>query len=508
MIKRALLSVYDKTGIVELAERLHELGIEIVSSGGTFRRIQDAGIPVRSVESVTQSPEMLDGRVKTLHPAIHGGILARRDLPAHMTTLAEQQIEPIDMVVGNLYPFSATIAQPDVTMELAIENIDIGGPSMLRSSAKNFRDVIVLCDPADYQEVIAALQQEGDLSYEQRLALSAKAFGHTAHYDSLISNYLSNVKFPTEITFGGEKHAELRYGENGHQRAAVYRTGAKGPSILGAIQLQGKAMSYNNYNDADAALRMILEFDQPAAIAVKHTNPCGAAVAEDILTAYKMAHDADPVSIFGGIVALNRPVDQALAKEMRKIFLDIIIAPGYSDEALEIFKKKKNMRVLEIPNMREGSAHHLEVRTILGGYLVQETDAIPIADEKWKVVTIEQPSAQEQADLEFAWKLIKHVKSNSIVVVKNGQTLGVGCGQVNRIDAARYALNRGGEACQGAVLASDGLFPFSDVVEEAAQYGISTIIQPGGSIRDEDSTNAANQRGMAMIHTGIRHFKH
>ena len=508
MIKRALLSVYDKTNIIEFAKKLHNMGVELISSGGTYRKISGAGIPVLSVADVTKSPEMLDGRVKTLHPSIHGGILAKRNSEEHMATISRHNILQIDMVVCNLYPFAETIAKPDVTLDLAIENIDIGGPSMIRSAAKNFADVIVVIDPSDYDSICNSLANDGQVNFNNRKALAAKAFAHTAHYDSLITNYLGEEKFPQEINFAGTKVAELRYGENSHQEAAVYTTNSQGASILNAKQHQGKALSYNNINDADAALRMALEFNKPAAIAVKHTNPCGAAVADDILTAYKRAHDADPVSIFGGIVALNQRVEEDLALELTKIFLDIVIAPEFSEEALKVFKKKKNLRVLAVENMSKGAQQDLEVKRVLGGYLVQDGDYLKTEDENWKTVTEASPTEKQMQDLEFAWKLIKHVKSNAIVVVKDNQTLGVGCGQVNRIDAARYAFKRGGDNCQGAILASDGLFPFADVVEEAASHGISAIVQPGGSIRDQLSIDKANENNMPMIFTGIRHFKH
>lgn len=508
MIKRALLSVYDKTNIIEFAKKLHDMGVELISSGGTYRKISGAGIPVLAVEDVTKSPEMLDGRVKTLHPSIHGGILAKRDNKQHMSTIKQHNIKQIDMVVCNLYPFAETIAKPNVTLDLAIENIDIGGPSMLRSAAKNFADVIVIIDPNDYNNIAESLAKDAGLSFSDRKALAAKAFAHTAHYDSLITNYLGEVKFPQEINFAATKQAELRYGENSHQQAAVYTTNSQNASILNCKQHQGKALSYNNINDADAALRMVLEFNKPAAVAVKHTNPCGAAVADDILTAYKRAHDADPVSIYGGIVALNRKVEENLAKELTKLFLDIVIAPEFSEEALKVFKKKKNLRILEVQNMAKGADQAPEVRRILGGYLVQDGDYLKTEDEDWQVVTNSKPTDQHYQDFIFAWKLIKHVKSNSIVVVKNGQTLGVGCGQVNRIDAAKYAFKRAGENCKGAILASDGLFPFPDVVEESAKHEIAAIIQPGGSIRDKLSIEKANENNIPMIFTGIRHFKH
>ena len=505
MIKRALLSVYDKEGIIDLAKSLSSSGVEIISSGGTYKTISEAGIPVVKVSDYTGSPEILDGRVKTLHPKIHGGILARRDLKEHIDTLKINEILEIDMVVGNLYPFEETIKSPNVDLQTVLENIDIGGPSMIRSAAKNYKDVVVLTDKNDYKLIIEKLEGDNEISLEVRKALAVKAFAHTAYYDTQITNYLDSQVFPDTLCLAANKYQELRYGENPHQKASVYKTDSS-TSILSAKKLQGKELSYNNINDGDAALRMVLEFNRPTAIAVKHTNPCGAASADSILEAYKKAHDADPKSIFGGIVALNRPVDESLAIEMTKIFLDVIIAPGFTSEAKAVFAKKPNTRVLEVS--MDSISLKSEVKSILGGYLVQNSDTLGIEDEDWKLVTNKELSNDQQADAEFAWKLIKHVKSNAIVVVKNEQTLGIGCGQVNRIDAAIYALNNGGSECKGALLASDGLFPFADVVVESARYGIEAIIQPGGSIRDNESIDAANEYDISMVFTGYRHFKH
>lgn len=507
-MKRALISVYDKSGIVDFARGLQQQGIEIISTGGTARQLQDHGITVHQITDLTGFPEILDGRVKTLHPRVHGAILAKRSNAEHMQVLEQHQIQTIDMVVCNLYPFEATIARPQVSLEEALENIDIGGPTMVRAAAKNFSDVVVVVDPADYDQVLYELSSTGTVGLNTRKKLAAKAFRHTAVYDAVISSYLSEEKLSGELALGLRKAQELRYGENPHQSAAVYRTLESGASILAAKQLQGKALSYNNINDADAALRMVLEFSRPAAVAVKHTNPCGAAEADDIVTAYQRAHDADPVSIFGGIVAVNRPITAALAEEMNKIFLDIILAPEVTPEARAILAKKKNLRVLEVPGFEQGYGNALEIRSVLGGALVQERDMLRIEQEEWQTVTSHTVSAEQLDDLRFAWKVVKHVKSNAIVVVKDSCTLGIGCGQVNRVDAARYALARGGDACHGAVLASDGLLPFPDVVEEAARAGISAIVQPGGSIRDRLSIEAAEKYGIAMLFTGVRHFKH
>lgn len=505
MIKRALLSVYDKEGIVELAKQLEKNEIEIISSGGTYRLLRENGITAMQVEDITHFKEILDGRVKTLHPNVHGGILALRDNEKHMKTLVEEEITPIDLVVCNLYPFEATIEKEGTSLETALDNIDIGGPSMIRSAAKNFVNCLVVTDKEDYAQLIQKLN-EGVFDFAFRKTLAIKAFTHTAYYDTKIANYLNLELLPDTLTIAAKRDQSLRYGENPHQKAASYISGNTKSSILAAKQLQGKELSYNNINDGDAALRMVMEYEQPAAIVVKHTNPCGAAVAKDILTAYKKAYEADPISIFGGIVALNRPIDEELAQELMKTFLDLIIAPKVTDKAKVILAKKKNTRVLEVD--MSGEANTVEIKSILGGYLVQESDNLSIGEEPWETVIGEELSQEVLSDAEFAWKLIKHVKSNSIIIVKDNATLGIGCGQVNRIDAAKHALNSGGEKCQGALLASDGLFPFDDVVKEAAKYGIKTIIQPGGSIRDQDSIDAAKEHQMTMVFTKRRHFKH
>jgi phosphoribosylaminoimidazolecarboxamide formyltransferase/IMP cyclohydrolase len=505
MIKRALLSVYDKDGIVEFAKGLEKNDIEIISSGGTYRLLKDNDVMVKKISEVTNSKEILDGRVKTLHPKIHGGILALRNNEDHMKTLKEEGIVPIDMVVCNLYPFESVIKKDNTTLEVALENIDIGGPSMIRSAAKNFNNCLVVTDKNDYELVIKQIEAD-NIAPEFRKKLALKAFSQTAYYDSIISNYLREETLPEILTAAAKIDKKLRYGENPHQKAASYSTNQVKTSILNAKKLQGKDLSYNNINDADAALRMILEYSEPTAIAVKHTNPCGAGSADDILTAYKKAHDADPVSIFGGIVALNRPINEELAKELTKIFLDVIIAPKVTEKGKAILASKKNTRVLEVE--MDDYNQPLEIKSILGGFLVQENDNINIDEEAWEVVAGENLSEKDLSDVKFAWKLIKHVKSNAIIVVKDLATLGVGCGQVNRIDAAKYALNSGADKCSGGVLASDGLFPFDDVVKEAAKYGIKTIVQPGGSIRDQESIDAAAENGITMIFTKTRHFKH
>lgn len=514
MIKRALLSVSDKTDLVDFAKALVELGIELVSTGGTHRLLSKHGIPVLAADDVTGFPEMLDGRVKTLHPYIHGGILARRELEPHMSALATHNIKPIDLVVCNLYPFAATIARSDVTLAEAIENIDIGGPSMVRSAAKNHGDVAVVTDPARYNEIIDCLRQLGEVPLQLRQQLALEAFRHTAHYDAMIAAYLGQQYAPEQplpetLTLTFERKQLLRYGENPHQAAAFYGEPlVVGPSLAQAKQLQGKELSFCNLNDADAALSLVQEFRQPAAVAVKHANPCGVACANDILTAYKLAHDADPVSIFGGIVALNRRVDADLAKKLSEIFLDIIIAPEFSAEAQTILRKKKNLRLLAVGPLATDKPLGLDYKRVAGGLLVQTPDNLLPSDEPWHTVSTEAVGSEQMDDLRFAWQVVKYVKSNAIVVVKHGVTLGIGMGQVNRIDAAKHALARAGEAAQGAVLASDGLFPFPDVVEAAAAAGITAIIQPGGSLRDEESIKAVNNHNIGMVFTGHRHFRH
>jgi phosphoribosylaminoimidazolecarboxamide formyltransferase/IMP cyclohydrolase len=514
MLKRALISVSDKTGIVDFAAALGRLGVELVSTGGTYRLLRDSGLQVLSIDEVTGFPEMLDGRVKTLHPRVHAGLLARRDLQQHMDTLAEHAIVPIDLLVCNLYPFAETVARPGVTLDEAIENIDIGGPSMLRSAAKNHQAVAVVVNRAHYDQIINYLESVGEfpLQFRQRLAL--EAFRHTARYDAMIAQYLGQQYAPDELlpetlTLTFDRAQSLRYGENPHQQAAFYReVNAPPPSLAKARQLQGKELSFCNLNDADAAMDMVRQFTQPAAVAVKHTNPCGVAVGDTLVEAYRRAHDADPVSIFGGIVALNRTVDEATALELKKLFLDIVIAPEFSPEAAAILSAKKNLRLLAVGPLVPASQAGLDFKRVTGGLLVQNADLIAPEAENWQVVTEAAPSEEQLQDLRFAWRVVKFAKSNAIVVAKHGATCGIGTGQVNRIDAAISAMERGGAATAGAVLASDGLFPFSDVVEAAAAAGIKAIVQPGGSIRDQESIEAANRHGIAMVFTGHRHFRH
>ncbi|MED4990478.1 bifunctional phosphoribosylaminoimidazolecarboxamide formyltransferase/IMP cyclohydrolase [Parageobacillus toebii] len=510
-VKRALLSVSNKEGIVSLAKQLVELGVEIISTGGTKKTLEEAGVPVIGISDVTGFPEILDGRVKTLHPMIHGGLLAIRDNERHQSELREHHITPIDLVVVNLYPFQQTIAKSDVTFAEAIENIDIGGPTMLRAAAKNHQYVTVVVDPADYDTVVQELKEHGDVSAETKLKLAAKVFRHTAAYDAMIAEYLTNKtgeEYPESLTITFEKKQALRYGENPHQTAAFYKKplGASF-SIAQAMQLHGKELSYNNINDANAALQIVKEFTEPAAVAVKHMNPCGVGVGATIYEAFTKAYEADPTSIFGGIIALNREVDKETAEKMHEIFLEIVIAPSFSKEALDILTQKKNIRLLTVDFTALNTKEKLLV-SVQGGLLVQETDTHTLDDAEIKVVTKREPTEQEWEALRFAWKVVKHVKSNAIVLAKDGMTIGVGAGQMNRVGAAKIAIEQAGEKAKGAVLASDAFFPMDDTVEAAAKAGITAIIQPGGSIRDADSIKKADEYGIAMVFTGIRHFKH
>ncbi|MBB5355712.1 phosphoribosylaminoimidazolecarboxamide formyltransferase/IMP cyclohydrolase [Anoxybacillus mongoliensis] len=511
MKKRAIISVSNKKGIVTFAKQLAELGVEIISTGGTKRVLAEHGIPVTSISDVTNFPEILDGRVKTLHPNIHGGLLAVRDDKTHQQQLQAHNITPIDFVVVNLYPFQETIAKPNVTLMEAIEQIDIGGPTMLRAAAKNHAYVTAVVDPADYDVVIEQLKQYGEVLLETRRALAAKVFRHTAAYDAMIAQYLTNVvgeTYPETMTMTFVKKQSLRYGENPHQTAAFYERPLSSPfSMAAAKQLHGKELSYNNINDANAALQIVAEFTEPAAVAVKHMNPCGVGVGETIAEAFQKAYEADPTSIFGGIVALNREVDEQTAAKLHDIFLEIVIAPSFTEQALAILTKKKNIRLLTVDFQSERKQEPFFV-SVRGGLLVQDEDIYTIDDANIQVVTERQPTEEEWANLTFAWRVVKHVKSNAIVLAKDGMTIGVGAGQMNRVGAAKIAIEQAGENANGAVLASDAFFPMSDTVEVAAQAGVTAIIQPGGSIRDEDSIQKANEYGIAMVFTGVRHFKH
>jgi phosphoribosylaminoimidazolecarboxamide formyltransferase/IMP cyclohydrolase len=513
-MRRAFLSVSDKTGIVDFAKELVKLGFEIVSTGGTSVMLQEKDVPVTPVSDVTGFPECLDGRVKTLHPNVHAGILAMRSNAAHMKQLEELNIQPIDIVAVNLYPFKQTILKPDVAFEDAIENIDIGGPSMLRAAAKNFKDVTVVVDIDDYERVLDEYREKGSISEYLRLELCRKVFEHTAAYDALIASYLctqnSACELPDQLTLTYEKVQNLRYGENPHQRAAFYRQITPDTSCLHAAeQLHGKELSYNNINDANGAVELLREFEETTVVAVKHANPCGVCSAPTLLEAYKGAHDGDPVSIFGGIVAMNETVDEATAKEMANIFLEIIIAPDFSEEALEILTQKKNLRLLKLPAMmkKRDSTLTKDLKRVAGGLLFQDGD-MQLLNGEPTIMTKRAPSDQEMEDMLFAWKVVKHVKSNAIVIAKGKRTLGICPGQTNRIWAAEEAIKRSKKEAQGAVMASDAFFPFNDCVMAAAKAGVSAVIQPGGSIRDDDSVQACDTAGMAMVFTNMRHFKH
>ncbi len=511
---KAIISVSDKTGAVDFARGLAELGCELYSTGGTYKALAEAGVAVTSVSKLTGFPEILDGRVKTLHPAVHGGILARRDQPSHLEELAKSGIEAIDLVAVNLYPFVETVTRPGVTLDDALENIDIGGPTMIRAAAKNFPHVLVVIDPADYSSLLDLLRA-GEVPLEERRRLALKAFQHVASYDTAIAQYLrAEEAFPQQLTISLGKLFDLRYGENPHQRAAVYREdsvlwGGRTGGIVAAEQLHGKALSYNNFLDADAAWRASLDFAEPTAVVVKHTNPCGLACHQDLAEAYRRAVSGDPVSAYGGIVAVNRELTGEAAEEIGKTFYEIVIAPAFAEEALTILQKKKNLRLLQLDEKAAiGSATALEYRRVSGGFLAQEPDAYLDDAIELQVVTKRAPSEQELADLRFAWKVVKHVKSNSIVIVKDRTLLGMGAGQPNRVTSVHLALRRAEERARGAVLASDAFFPFPDGVELAADGGVTAVIQPGGSIRDQEVIEAADARGMAMVFTGIRHFRH
>lgn len=515
---KALISVSDKTGVVEFAKGLVALGWEILSTSGTMKLLKESGVPVTSVSDVTGFPEICDGRVKTLHPKIHGALLARRDIPEHMKELKDNDIDTIDLVCVNLYPFRETIAKPDVTMEDAVEHIDIGGPSMLRSAAKNWESVTVVCNPADYETILSEIKADGNTTRETRLKLSAKAYTHTAEYDMAISTYMrAQAGLPEKLFLEYDLKQELRYGENPHQEAKFFASTVKEPfSLATAEQLNGKELSYNNIQDANATLNIAREFDEPFCVGVKHMNPCGSATGKTVAEAWKKAYEADKTSIFGGIVAANREIDLETAQMLKPIFLEIVMAPSFTPDALELLCTKKNLRVLKVDMSKDNTVRKQYV-SMNGGMLVQDRDinTKPVSAEQ--CVTEAKPTAEQLADLEFAWKIVKHVKSNAIVVAKNGMTYGVGAGQMNRIGSAEIALKQAQATLkeegkdimtEGLVLASDGFFPFNDCVALAAEYGIKAIVQPGGSIRDEDSVKLADEKGITMLFTGERHFKH
>ena len=511
---KALLSVYDKTGIVDLSRALAEAGCELVSTGGTARDIANAGLSVTEVADLTGVPEMLDGRVKTLHPVIHAGILARRDLESHRAELERSRIQTIDIVAGNLYPFTQTVSAADTTLQDALENIDIGGPTMIRSAAKNFPSVLVIVDPSDYDWIARRVAENGldspAFTMDERKELARKAFQHVALYDTTISRYLAaeseEVSWP-ELTLGYNRAADLRYGENPHQKASLYTSALTSGGIVGAERLHGIEMSYTNYLDADAAWRVVSDFPEPAVVIIKHTNPCGLAVHSDQPTAYRLAFEGDSVSAYGGIVGFNRPVTADTARAMRGVLFDIIVAPDYEEDALKTFRRRSRTRILKVaPEI--GPSARLDIRPVTGGALMQTPDDIAEDPSDWQVATEIAPTADQLRDLAFAWRACKHIKSNTIVLAKDNALVGMGAGQPNRVTSVHLALRIAEDNARGSVLASDAFFPFPDSVEMAAEGGIVAIVQPGGSIRDEDSIAAANRLGIAMALTGTRHFRH
>ena len=514
---KALISVSDKTGIVEFAKRLEKQGIEIVSTGGTYKKLKEEGIKVMEISELTGFPECLDGRVKTLHPIVHAGILARREKEEHRKQLEELNIDTIDFVVVNLYPFKQTILKDGVSLEECVENIDIGGPTMLRSAAKNYQDVTVITNPKDYENVLKELEENGRVSKDTKFRLMQAVFEHTANYDAMIANYIKGQRkdesLPEKLTLTYEKVQEMRYGENPHQKAALYKEiGKCEGSLTTAKQLNGKELSFNNINDTNGALELLKEFEEPTVVACKHGNPCGVGSAANIYDAWKKAFNADKTSIFGGIVTINEEVNVQMANEMKEIFLEVIVAPSFEPEALEILKQKKNVRILELPTIRiKQKETAYDIKKINGGVIVQTIDA-KLLDE-YEVVTETKPTPEQMEDLLFTWKIVKYVKSNGIAIGKNKQSIGIGPGQVNRIWATKQAIEHGEELIEkgivnGAVLASDAFFPFADCVEEAHKAGIKAIIQPGGSIKDKDSIDKCNEYGIAMVFTKMRHFRH
>ena len=510
---KALLSVFDKTDLEVIGRALETAGFELVSTGNTHRSLEEAGLEARQVSDLTGFPEMLGGRVKTLHPGIHGGILALRDNPGHVRELNENGIGLIDVVVSNLYPFVDAVSRPDATLQDALENIDIGGPTLIRASAKNFPHVLIVVDPFDYGWLAERLAEGpgavSPVSIEERRALAQKAFQHVAAYDTAITRYLNegDPLSGTEITFGYRRVSELRYGENPHQSGALYGDPLEPGGIAGASQLHGRPLSFNNILDADAAWRAVKDFEDTAVAVIKHSNPCGLAVHPDQPTAYRRAFEGDTVSAYGGIVSFNRPVQTGSARAMRGVFYEVVVAPGYDREALEVLTKRKNLRVLEVRPTRGGSGA-LDVRLVSGGALVQTTDVLDEDPAAWRIVTERHPTDREMADLAFAWKVAKHVKSNAIVVAKDLALLGMGAGQPNRVNSVRLSLGAAGAGSEGSVLASDALMPFADNVETAGEAGVAAVVQPGGSIRDDEVIAEADRRGMTMVFTGVRHFRH
>lgn len=510
-MKRALVSVSDKTNLVEFVSELTKLGYEIISTGGTKKALEAAGIQTIGISEVTGFPEIMDGRVKTLHPKVHGALLCVRDNPDHVKQIQDLGINYIDLVCVNLYPFKETVMKSGVSHEEIIENIDIGGPSMLRSASKNYQSIPVLCDPADYAGVIKELQDNGETTLATREALAAKVFRHTARYDAMIADYLtakSGEKFPESFTITYDKVQDLRYGENPHQAAAFYKGMNPQYSLANAKQLHGKELSYNNIQDGNAAIEILKDFEgQPAVVGLKHMNPCGVGIGSTIEEAWDKAYEADPVSIFGGIVAFNEPVNAAVAEKLSSIFLEIIIAPKFDEDAFAILSKKKNIRLMELDTTLDVHAKY-KVTNVNDGLLVQDIDDHKIVEDDLRCVTNRKPTEEEMKQLLFAWKVVKHVKSNAIVLVKDNMTIGVGAGQMNRVGAAKIAIEQAGEKAKGSVMSSDAFFPMPDTVENAVAAGVTAIIQPGGSIKDQLSIDVCNEHGIAMVYTGVRHFKH
>ena len=505
-IKRALVSVFDKTGLVELGHSLEGLGIEILSTGGSAKTLRDSGVSVTDVSDYTKFPEIMDGRVKTINPLVEGGILGLRD--KHNKDAEDNNIKWIDLVVCNLYPFSETINKDDCDLAMALENVDIGGPTMIRSAAKNVGWVTVVVDPSDYPALAKDLNNDNSIRYETRKIFSAKAFGHTAQYDVIIHNYMKGTPLSDEFSLTYEKHSEMRYGENPHQAAAAYKiSGDSSNSVLNAKIHQGKKLSYNNIMDADAAFSCLKEFEETACVIVKHANPCGVSKGENMLEVYKQAFNADSLSAFGGVIAMNKQCDELVAKEISKVFVEIVLAPSFTKEALEIFSTKKNLRVLEVGNIKPREKL-LEVRNVVGGIIVQETDTSVIQKQDLKTVTTAKPSDSEVETMLFGWKVLKHIKSNGILIVKNNTTVGVGAGQVSRVDSVDIAMKKSGENIQGSILCSDAFFPFRDSIDKISNSGIKAVLQPGGSVRDNEVIEACNEHGIAMVFTGQRCFKH
>lgn len=505
-IKRALISVFDKTNLAMLGKELNSRGIEILSTGGSASFLREKNIPVTDVSDYTNFPEIMDGRVKTINPMIEGGILGLRD--KHESDATENNIKWIDLVICNLYPFSETISKIDCDQALALENVDIGGPTMIRSAAKNVGWVTVIIDPSDYERVLENINEENEINFETRSSLSSKAFGHTAQYDTIIHNYLKESTLSNDFTLTYKKHSDMRYGENPHQAASAFQIpGDKSNGILNAKIHQGKKLSYNNIMDADAALSCLKEFRSTACVIVKHANPCGVALGANMLDVYKRAFSADSISAFGGVIAINQPCDDLLAKEISKVFVEIILAPAFTKKSLDILSKKKNLRVLEVGNI-EPRDQLLEVRNIVGGLIVQETDTSILSKNKLEIVTELEPSEEEINTMLFGWKVLKHIKSNGILIVKENTTVGVGAGQVSRVDSVDIAIKKSGTEIKESFLCSDAFFPFRDSIDKIAGSGIKAVLQPGGSIRDNEVISACNEHGIAMVFTGQRCFKH